>query len=290
MAGTSQPRDPHAPARDPGPSHDTPESFSDEDVEDIEERSRLRAPMIYEVVRREGEEEMHRPITSLWWSGVAAGLSISFSLLVEGVLKLQLPKGPWQPLMISLGYPVGFLIVVLARQQLFTENTITAVLPLAAEFTLANFLRLSRLWGIVFTANMVGTLAAAAFCTFSPAISPQLRDAMLEISRETMQNGWAAMCFKAVTSGYLIAAMVWLIPSAEASQFSVVTLMTYVIAMGGFTHVVAGSVEAFLLLCNGDVSLLHLVAGFTAPVLLGNVVGGTVLFALISYAQIMKEI
>lgn len=259
-------------------------------MEDIEERSRLRAPMIYEVVRREGEEEMDRPLTSLWWSGVAAGLSISFSLLVEGVLKLELPRGSWQPLLISLGYPVGFLIVVLARQQLFTENTITAVLPLAAKFTVANLLRLGRLWTIVFAANMAGTLAAAAFCTFSPAVSPQLRDAMLEISREMMQNGWAAMCLKGITSGYLIAAMVWLIPSAEASQFSVVALLTYVIALGGFTHIVAGSVEAFLLLLNGQLGILHLLAGFTAPVLVGNVVGGTALFALISYAQIMKEL
>jgi formate/nitrite transporter FocA (FNT family) len=278
------------PVRGGRSSRDAPESFSEEDVEDIEERSRLRPPMIYEVVRREGEEEMRRPMTSLWWSGVAAGLSISFSLLVEGVLKLQLPKAPWQPLLISLGYPVGFLIVVLARQQLFTENTITAVLPLTAEFTRTNFLRLARLWAVVFAANMAGTLAAAAFCTFSPALTPPLRNTMLEISREMMQNGWAAMCFKGITSGYLIAAMVWLIPSAETSRFSVVALMTYVIAMGGFTHVVAGSVEAFLLLLNGQVGLLHLVAGFTAPVLLGNVVGGTALFALISYAQIMKEL
>lgn len=290
MAGTDHPPDSHKPARAPAPSHETPQSFSEEDVEDIEERSRLRAPMIYEVVRREGEEEMGRPLTSLWWSGVAAGLSISFSLLAEGVLKLQLPKEPWQPLLISLGYPVGFLIVVLARQQLFTENTITAVLPLAAKFTLANFLSLGRLWAIVFAANMVGTLVAAAFCTFSPAVAPQLRDAMLEISREMMQNGWTAMCVKGIASGYLIAAMVWLIPSAEASQFSVVALLTYVIAMGGFTHIVAGSVEAFLLLLNGQLGFLHLLAGFTVPVLLGNVVGGTALFALISYAQIMKEL
>jgi formate/nitrite transporter FocA (FNT family) len=54
--------------------------------------------MIYEVVRREGEEEMCRPLTSLWWSGVAAGLSISFSLLTEAILKVHLPTGPWQPL------------------------------------------------------------------------------------------------------------------------------------------------------------------------------------------------
>lgn len=278
------------PSGTPDASEERRESFSEQDAEDIEERSRLRAPMIYEVVRREGEEEMCRPLTSLWWSGVAAGLSISFSLLTEAILKVHLPPGPWQPLIVSLGYPVGFLIVVLARQQLFTENTIRAVLPLAAEFNASNLSSLGRMWGIVFAANMAGTLAAAAFCTVTPVLSPDLRAGMLQISAEMMQNGWAAMFFKAVASGYLIAAMVWLIPSAEASQFYVVMLMTYLIAVGGFTHVVAGSVEAFLLLLNGQLGLGHLLGGFTVPVFLGNVVGGTALFALISYAQIMKEL
>ena len=69
--------------------------------------------------------------------------------------------------------------------------------------------------------------------------------------------------------------MVWLIPSAEAARFHVVTLMTYLIALGGFTHVVAGSVEAFLLLVNRQLWFWPMVAGFTFPVLLGNVVGGT---------------
>jgi formate/nitrite transporter FocA (FNT family) len=264
--------------------------FSKEDVEDIKDKSRLRAPMIYEVVRREGEEEMCRPTTSLWWSGVAAGLSIGFSTLSMAVLRLYLPDEPWRHLLTCLGYPVGFLIVVLARQQLFTENTIRAVLPLAAQMTRSNLASLGRMWGIVFAANMVGTLFSAAFCTFTPVVTPDLRAAMLEISREMMMNGWAAMFFKGIASGFLIAAMVWLIPSAEAAQFWVIALMTYVIAVGDFTHVVAGSVEAFLLVVNGQLGIWHMLAGFTAPVLLGNIFGGTALFAVISYAQIMKEL
>ena len=120
-----------------------------------------------------GEEEMERPITSLWWSGVAAGLSISFllvSLLAQAILQAHLPDTSWRPLLTSLGYPVGFLIVVLARQQLFTENTITPVLPLAANFTAANLAKLARLWTIVFAANMTGTAAAAVFCTLPPVL------------------------------------------------------------------------------------------------------------------------
>jgi formate/nitrite transporter FocA (FNT family) len=66
--------------------------------------------------------------------------------------------------------------------------------------------------------------------------------------------------------------------------------MTYLIAAGQFMHIVAGSVEAFLLVVNGELGIWQMIAGFTLPVLLGNIVGGTARFALISYAQVMKEL
>ncbi len=262
---------------------------SEHEAEDIEDRARLRTPVIYEIVRREGETEMNRPITSLWWSGVAAGLSISFSLLAQAVLWARLPDAPWRPLVTGFGYSVGFVMVVLARQQLFTENTVTVVLPVIAEFTVANLRRLVRMWSVVFVANMTGTLFAALFCTFTPVLTPELRHGMLEISGQMIALGWTEMFFRAIGAGFLIAAMVWLIPSAEAAQFQVVTMVTYLIAIAGFTHIVAGSVEGFLLVVNGQLPPWHMVTHFILPVLLGNIVGGTALFAVISYAQIMKE-
>ncbi len=267
-----------------------PPGVSEHEIEDIEDRARLRTPVIYEIVRREGETEMERPITSLWWSGVAAGLSISFSLLAQAALLLHLPDAPWRPLVSGFGYSVGFLIVVLARQQLFTENTVTVVLPVMAEFTLAKVRRLGRMWGVVLAANMTGTFVAALFCTVTPALAPELRAAMIEISQATMALGWVEMLFRAIGAGFLIAAMVWLIPSAEGAQFHVITMVTYLIAIAGFTHIVAGSVDGFLLVLNGQLGLWQMIGHFTVPVLLGNIIGGTALFAVISYAQVMKEV
>jgi formate/nitrite transporter FocA (FNT family) len=66
--------------------------------------------------------------------------------------------------------------------------------------------------------------------------------------------------------------------------------MTYLIALGGFTHVIAGSAEAFYLVFTGHETLLHAVFGFFLPTLAGNVAGGTVLFAVLSYAQVREEI
>jgi formate/nitrite transporter FocA (FNT family) len=264
--------------------------ITEREVDDIEERSSPRTPVIYEIVSRLGRDEMVRPITSLWWSGVAAGLSISFSLLTEAILQLHLADTPWRPLITSFGYSVGFIIVVLARQQLFTETTITVVLPVMAKFTLRNLSLLGRMWAIVLIANLAGTLFAAAFCSFAPVVAPDLRAAMIEISQSILKDDVLGSFFKAISAGFLMAAMVWMIPSAGGAQLPVITLMTYLIAVGGFPHIVAGSMEAFMLTANGQVGWVSIVGHFMLPVLAGNIIGGAALFALISYAQVMKEI
>ena len=267
-----------------------PPRKDEQQIEHIEERSTPRTPVLYEVVRRYGEDEMARPATSLWWSGLAAGVSMSFSLLAMAILHLHTPAAGWQKLVVALGYPVGFIMVVLSRQQLFTENTMTVVLPIFARPSWVNVGRGARMWSIVLAANLAGTLAAALFSSFTPVVTPELREAMLAMSRQSLQPGGREIFFHAITAGFLMAAMVWLIPAAEGAQFYVIYLITYLIGVSDAPHIVAGSYEAFLLAANGELGIGALAGGFMVPVLIGNVVGGTVLFAMISYAQVMKEI
>ena len=280
----------HAKAHGQSKSAQTPKGITEHEVTDVEELSSPRSPVIYEVVRRIGDEEMERPATSLWWSGVAAGLSMSFSLLAQAILENHLPDTSWRPLVSGFGYCVGFLMAVMGRQQLFTESTITVVLPVFADLNGATIWRMARLWTIVLVANLVGTLIAALISSYTPVLSPDLLHGMLAISRGLLPLGWWDMFFRAISSGFLIAAMVWMIPSAENAKFSVITLMTYLIAIGGFTHIVAGSMEAYMLVLAGDWEWWRMIGQFVVPVLFGNIVGGTALFALISYAQVMEEI
>ncbi len=153
-----------------------------------------------------------------------------------------------------------------------------------------NVWSMARLWAIVLAANLVGTLFAALFCTLTPVLSTDLLDGMLKISRHLTELSWTQMLLAGVASGFLIAAMVWMIPTAENATFAVVALMTYLIAIGGFTHIVTGSVEAYMLVLSGDWQWWQMIAQFIVPVLIGNMIGGTALFAVISYAQVMEEI
>src|SRR5680860_619988 len=101
-----------------------------DEEQQVDEYETVHSSVIFEAIRREGEHELSRPFSALWWSGIAAGLAISTSVLCKGFLASILPHADWAEGVSNLGYTVGFLIVILGRMQLFTENTITPILPL----------------------------------------------------------------------------------------------------------------------------------------------------------------
>ena len=102
--------------------------------------------MVHETIRKEGEGELQRTVQSLLFSGFAAGLSMGFSMVADGLLSARLPEAPWSGTVSSFGYTVGFLIVVLGRQQLFTESTLTAMLPVLNRRNRESLLLMLRLW------------------------------------------------------------------------------------------------------------------------------------------------
>jgi len=252
--------------------------------------TRLRAVVVYEIVRTEGEGELGRTFPALWWSGLAAGISIGFSFLTEAVLAAHLPDFEWKTIIAKLGYAVGFLVVILGRQQLFTENTLTAVLPVITRRSLHWLLGMLRLWTIVLAANVVGCLIFAAAVSSTNMVSGEVTSELHTILQTMMQNTPWQMFVKGIGAGWIIAALVWMLPSSEGAEFVVIGLMTYLIALCGFTHVIAGSAEALYGVLTGTITLSNAVFDFFLPTLAGNVVGGTVLFAVLSYAQVRTEI
>ncbi|MGO4999842.1 formate/nitrite transporter family protein [Oceanisphaera sp. W20_SRM_FM3] len=256
----------------------------------VAEHSNLSALTVYSIILREGENELKRPNTSLWWSGVAAGIGISTSVLVEGILRANLgSEHPYLTLLESLGYTFGFVLVILCRLQLFTENTITVVLPVLAEPTRTRFYCVARLWGIVLMANLVGTFLTAALSVYGGILTAETLTAILAISRHVAELTPPEAFLQAIPSGFLIAALVWMLPSAKGSEVLVIIMFTWLIAAGGFTHVIAGSNEIFTLVLNGEITLFSGLVYHIFPVLIGNILGGTGLFAMLAYGQVHEE-
>ena len=256
----------------------------------VQEATALAPKLIYEVIRREGEEEMARPKRSLIWSGIAAGVMISLSVLGEAIFRTYLPDTPSRYLIENLGYSLGFLAVIMGRMQLFTENTITTVLPVMVERTWYTFGCMLRLWLIVMSANVVGAFAVAALFVFTPALPVELMPAIVELSHHATGMGAEASFWRAIPAGVIVALIVWMLPQAEAAKFFIILVFTWLIAAGDFTHIVAGSVEMAVLVWMGDITAATAIGGFFLPVLAGNIVGGTAIFTLMAWGQVRDEL
>lgn len=259
-----------------------------EEQKDVERRSSPRTEVVYEAIREEGENELSRSSATLAWDGLAAGLSMGFSLVSEGLLRAHLPDSAWRPLVSKLGYSVGFLIIVLGRQQLFTENTLTVILPFLQRPYASTLRNVLRLWAVVFLANTAGAFLFAFVVARTELFEPQTRETFAAIGREALQSWWALTLLKGVFAGWLIAMMVWMLPAAESARFFVVVAMTYLVALGGFSHIIAGSVEIFYAVLTGGAGWPDYF-GWMLPTLAGNIIGGTMLVAALGHAQVVGE-
>ncbi|USU09917.1 formate/nitrite transporter family protein [Sphingomonadaceae bacterium OTU29MARTA1] len=244
---------------------------------------------LHRTVREEGEEELRRPALSLFWSGLAAGVAISVSLVTEAALHAALPDMPWRELVVGLGYPVGFLVVILGRMQLFTESTITAMLPLVTRPSRWALTRTLRLWGIVLGANLLGTMIAALALASGAMGSDAIREAAIAISLDITELSAGRTFVNAIPAGFMIAILAWALPNARDQSVLVIVIFTYVLTIAGFSHSIVGSDEAFLLMFAGRTGIWQTIAELIAPAVLGNLVGGAGVFALLAHAQVRGE-
>jgi formate/nitrite transporter FocA (FNT family) len=256
----------------------------------VESQSRPSAALIHETIRAEGEQELERRWWAIVLSGLAAGLSMALSLIVQGAFHGLISDDATRRLVAPLGYTVGFLVVVLGRQQLFTENTLTPILPLLHNRDLRTLASVLKLWFLVLASNIAGTWAIGSVLAHTSIFEPRIVDAFVDLSRHTVEGTFSTTFVRAIFAGWLIALMAWLLPAAKESRAHIIVIMTYVVALGGFSHIVAGSVECAFLVQSGRASLAQYASDFFMPTLLGNILGGTTLVALLNYGQVAAEI
>ena len=174
--------------------------------------------------------------------------------------------------------------------QLFTENTITPILPLLREPTRLNLVQTARLWGIVFVANLVGCAAAAVVLVHGQILPEERFEGILAVSRHYAEATAVQHFAWGIPAGFLIAALVWILPRMEsAGEVLMIVIVTYMIGLGGMSHVVAGATELFILVARGELEIGAAVLVGILPALAGNVLGGTGIFAALTYAQVREE-
>ena len=261
--------------------------LTDKQQQEAEDRSPVSALVVHEAIRHDGEEELIRPVSALAWSGFAAGMSMGFSLVAMALLHAYLPDQPWRPLLAKLGYPLGFLIVIIGRQQLFTENTLTAIIPLLARRNLRTLGLVARIWVVVLVANLVGAHLFAWIVGNTPMFNPHVQHSMLQLATESANVTWGEAVLRGIFAGWLIALVVWMLAASESGRALIIIILTYIVGLAGLTHIVAGSVEVLFLVMVGAKSWGAFAWGYMLPTLIGNSIGGVSLTAAVNHAQVV---
>ncbi len=247
---------------------------------------RTTAHEIFSGVQASAKREMERSSLGLFFSGLSGGLNISFGFMAV-VAAQTLAPAPWKNLFATAAYPLGFLLVILPRAQLFTENTLTPIVLALREPSRDTVLGTARIWGVVLLANLLGAFLVSlllANLQVGTHIDPgAMRDAALR----SYAGSWGAHFVRGIFGAWLVALLVWMLhagasPLGEAILIWLTTAMIY---LGGFNHSVAGAVEGLYLANTGVITYVEWALSFQAPITLGNAVGGIVFVALVNWGQ-----
>jgi formate-nitrite transporter family protein len=252
--------------------------------------TRFSAEEIHENVLVQAEDEMKRPASDLFWSAVTAGLTIGWSF-VGGAYVSTLVGPEHRKAVEAAVYPLGFILVIIGRSQLFTENTLEPVIPVLDQPTGEKLGKMLRLWGLVLLGNMLGAAAFALLFAHTNVVSADVSAQMREMSRKAMEGSFALQFYHAIFAGWLIALTAWLVSATSftGAQIALIWLTTAPIAALDFRHSIAGSVEAFFAASTGITSWLAALGGFTVPAVLGNIVGGVVFVAMLNHGQVSNK-
>lgn len=261
--------------------------LTEQQEQEAQDRTSVSAVVVHEAIRHDGEEELNRPSSALAWSGFAAGLSMGFSLVGMALLRAHLPDRPWRPLVTNLGYSLGYLIVIVGRQQLFTENTLTAIIPLLARRNVTTLMHVARLWTIVLIANLAGAHLFAWVAGNTVMFRPETQAAMLALGKDAAAVSFGAALLRGIFAGWLIAMVVWMLAATDTGRLAVIVILTYVVGLAGLTHIIAGSIEVLFLVMVGAKSWGAAAWGYMLPTLIGNCIGGVSLTAALNHAQVV---
>jgi formate/nitrite transporter FocA (FNT family) len=251
-----------------------------------QDASRPTAVEVFEDVLTSAREELRRTTTELGFSGLAAGLAMGLTGLAVAA---GLAAGMSHAAALTL-YPVGFVAVVIGRQQLFTENTLYPVALTLDEPRREHVLGTARLWVTVLAANVAGAVLFAALAARTGALPTDVETELVRLGTATVDRPLDDVFWSAIVGGWLIALVAWLVTAAQwtSGHVAVVWLLTFVVGIGGFAHCIASSGEILAGVWEGDVSVGDYVA-WLAVATVGNVVGGVSIVTVLNYGQVSSS-
>ena len=258
-----------------------PEASTGEHQKNLDRPS---AEEIYEQVASNARQELKRSSVALAISGFAGGTFMGLSALGTAIALAMLGHSLGDEMISRMFYPLGFIVVIVGRAQLFTENTLYPVALVLAERR--EFWNTLRLWSIVLPSNVLGALAFAALVSLTPALNPHFVDALTQLGLDAIANPAATVFWSGVMGGWIIALAAWLVSGSHSITGSVmiIWMLTFIVGLGNFAHCIATSGEILVAVLTHHAAWAAYPRWFL-PAVTGNICGGVGMVTVLEYGQ-----
>ncbi len=248
--------------------------------------SRPSAQDIFEQVATNAKQELKRSNKSVGISGFGGGAFMGLSAMGTAIAVSLLGDSHGAQLITRMFYTIGFIVVIIGRSQLFTENTLYPVALVLAERR--EFWNTLRLWSVVLPSNVAGAFAFSLLASRTTALHPEYVDALSQLGLSAIAHPATTVFWSGVIGGWIIALAAWLVSGSHSITGSVMVifLLTYIVGLGNFAHCIATSCEVFVAILTHHAPWVAYPRWFI-PAVLGNICGGVGLVTIIEYGQVI---
>jgi formate/nitrite transporter FocA (FNT family) len=232
----------------------------------------------------EGADRLARPMLPLVSTGLLGGIDVGTGVLAY----LVVHQRTGSTLLAGLAFSIGFVALLLARSELFTENFLVPVTACVAGR--GSWASLLRLWGVTLVANLVGGWVMAWLVITA---LPGLAETAVETGTHYATLGSTLSSFSlAVLAGVVITLMTRMQHGTDSQGVKLVPAVLFgaLLAAGQLFHSVLDSILMFAALVAGAPFGYLDWFGALLWASAGNMVGGLVLVAGIRLLRVSHKV
>lgn len=251
-------------------------------VEESKKYSEILSSVIHE-----GEQLFKIKKRAMFLSACIAGLEIGFSYTLICTLYFLLDGRFSESAifkMFAAVYPLGFILVILGKSALFTEQTSVLTLPvLNGQRTI---LELLRVWGVVILGNVIGGIIFVfSIGSLASHLGVFNQTTMVKIGLHVLDQSHWVLLLSGIFAGWLMGLLTWLLNSTidVLARIVIIIIITGTIGFIGFHHSIVGNIEVFGAYLYSDAVSITDYFLFLLLTLLGNGIGGAIVVGLFKY-------
>ena len=246
-------------------------------------------PEIVEKGTNVGTSRLERPFVPEALAAFLGAMSISFgavAMSIAGGYGAELGGEPARRLFGALAFPIGFVILLIGKSELFTENFLLPVLGVLEKR--APLRSLLRVWAVSLVFNLLGAAVFAALIGLPRVLEPVAVADIISVAQFKLSMGWGEAFVRAIFAGWLMTILTWLLLACDSvgSRLAVIWMIASLLVLGRFNHAVISACEVFIAWGVGlPPQWGRFLLGELAPAVLGNLTGGVVFVTALHYLQ-----